>query len=95
MSLGGVIYNGQRNDLRGRTAVIRVGDAGRALAQFDPPAGIRIEHCIDPLCFGWHDFAWSDFVRPIGKQRARKLRRRGENVWWDIKLGAYVWIRRR
>lgn len=29
--------------------------------------------------------------RKTGKQRARKLRKRGISVWWDAKLQSRVW----
>lgn len=29
--------------------------------------------------------------RPIGKQRARFLRKRGEHVWWSKRQGSYFW----
>jgi len=30
-------------------------------------------------------------LRLVGRQRARKLRRRGERVYWDPDLGRLVW----
>ena len=30
-------------------------------------------------------------LRPIGSKRARKLRKRGETVWWSIELNSLVW----
>ena len=37
---------------------------------------------------------WSRARRKIGKQRARKLRRRGEQVWYSAELQSRVWIKR-
>lgn len=31
--------------------------------------------------------------RRVHGQRARKLRRRGELVWWDVTLQSLVWVK--
>ena len=62
-------YIGWREDLKGRTALVRPrigGDPARILVQFDFPAGQEFDEHGNPtshdsLCYGWHDFATNQF----------------------------------
>ncbi len=29
--------------------------------------------------------------RIVSSRRARKLRKRGESVWWSVELDSYIW----
>lgn len=64
MKLKRVKYVGHREDLRGRTAVVKSEWKDRVLVQFEPVLGEEdgdVVRDYDSLCFGWHDFAADQF----------------------------------
>lgn len=54
-------YLGDREELKGCTAIIQLGLPGFVKVQFDSVGG-SIQH---PLCGNWHDFLMSDFMGPF------------------------------
>lgn len=59
----GAVYVGPEESLRGRGALIRTDENGQLLAQLDMKGHPRVPDALqDPRCYGWHEFAPSDFA---------------------------------
>lgn len=84
-----------RAGISAQEAAENIRDFGRRLAEIDY-AGIEARVASwsrQPGKSTLFDLFATPEWRKIGRQRARKLRRRGQHVEWSPAAGSYVWLR--